>query len=80
MEELQDFKWSIIGLAETKRRGEGLIEVKGGSWLYNQGRTEDNKSAKGVGFLIHAKFKNYVREIKSYSNKSSSLEHSTRQK
>ena len=69
LEELEDFKWSIIGLAETKRRGVDLIELKGGSWLYNQGRTEDNKSAKGVGFLIHAKFKNYVKEIKSYSNR-----------
>ena len=69
MEELVDFNWSIIGLSETKSGGVGLTELKGGSWLYNQGKTPDNKNAKGVGFLIHASFKNYIREIKTYSNR-----------
>ena len=69
LDELKDFKWDIIGLAETKREGESTIELPGGIWLYNHGKTEDNKKAKGIGFLIHQKFKNYIEEIKSYSNR-----------
>ena len=39
----------------------GIEELKGGAWLYmyNNGKTEDNPEAKGVGFLIHPKFKDY---------------------
>ena len=69
LEELANFKWDVIGLSETKREGQGLVEIKGGSWLYNCGKTENNKNAKGMGFLINGKFKNYVKEIKSYSNR-----------
>ena len=69
LDELEGFKWDVIGLAETKRRGEGLTELKGGTWLYNRGKTEDDKNAKGIGFLIHNKFKDYVKEVKSYSNR-----------
>ena len=69
LDELEGFKWDVIRLAETKRRGEGLTELKGGTWLYNRGKTEDDKNAKGIGFLIHNKFKDYVKEVKSYSNR-----------
>ena len=33
LDELQDFKWDILGLCETKREGEGIEELKGGAWL-----------------------------------------------
>lgn len=69
LEELEGFKWDIIGLAETKREGDGLIELENGSWLFNRGKTEDNRDAKGVGFLIHPKFKDHIMEVKSYSNR-----------
>jgi endonuclease/exonuclease/phosphatase family metal-dependent hydrolase len=69
LEDREDFKWDVVGLAETKREEEGLIELKGGSWLFNHGKTEDNKDARGVGFLIHTKFKDFVKEVKSYSNR-----------
>ena len=55
MENLNGFKWDVIGLAETKREGEGVIELKRGDWLYNRGKTETDKQAKGIGFLIHSK-------------------------
>ena len=32
LDELEGFKWDVIGLAETKRQGEGLTELKGGTW------------------------------------------------
>eukprot|EP00057_Strongylocentrotus_purpuratus_P009229 XP_011663703.1 PREDICTED: uncharacterized protein LOC105438068 [Strongylocentrotus purpuratus] len=69
LDELEGFKWDVIGLAETKRQGEGLTELKGGTWLYNRGKTDDDKNAKGIGFLIHNKFKDYVKGVKSYSNR-----------
>ncbi|XP_072041805.1 craniofacial development protein 2-like [Amphiura filiformis] len=73
LDELKDFKWDIIGLCETKREGEGIEELKGGAWLYNQGKTEANKNAKGIGFLIHPKFIDYVKDMKYYSDRVISL-------
>ncbi|XP_072048567.1 craniofacial development protein 2-like [Amphiura filiformis] len=73
LDELKGFKWDIIGLCETKREGEGIEELKGGAWLYNQGKTEANKNAKGIGFLIHPKFIDYVRDMKYYSDRVISL-------
>ena len=32
-EQMKDFKWSIVGLCETKRKGEGLIELKDGTLI-----------------------------------------------
>jgi len=69
MEELNNFKWDIIGLAETRRAGEGIEEIERGAWLYNRGATELNKEARGIGFLIHPRCKDYIIEIKSYSNR-----------
>ena len=69
LEELDGFKWDVVGLAETKIHGEGLTELKGGAWLYNRGKTEEDNSAKGIGFLIHTKFKDYVKEVRSVSNR-----------
>ena len=30
----------VVGLCETNRRGEGLIEPSGGSWMYEVGKTK----------------------------------------
>ena len=37
VEELGNIKWHVVGLCETKRRGEGLRELSGGSWMYETG-------------------------------------------
>ena len=58
-----------IGLAVTKREGRGIEELQGGIWLSNHGKTEENKDAKVIGFLIHPKTTDYVKEVKSYSNR-----------
>ena len=38
MDELKEFKWDVIGLAETKREGQGIEELQGGIWLHNHGK------------------------------------------
>ncbi|XP_072046970.1 craniofacial development protein 2-like [Amphiura filiformis] len=73
LDEIQEFKWDIIGLAETKREGQGIVELQGGMWLYNHGKTEEDTEAKGIGFLVHPKLTDYVTEIKSYSNRVAAL-------
>ena len=35
------------------RKGEGLSEIRGGHWMYEIGKTEDNPDAKGLAFLTH---------------------------
>ena len=37
VEELGNIKWHVVGLCETKRRGKGLRELSGGSWMYETG-------------------------------------------
>ena len=69
MDELKNFKWDIIGVCETKRAGYGIEKLTGGAWLYNHGKTEDNPEAKGVGFLIHPKVKDFVKDMKHHSNR-----------
>ncbi|GFR72991.1 endonuclease-reverse transcriptase [Elysia marginata] len=40
-EQLINFKWDIVGLSETKRKGEGLLELRNGRWIYEAGKTEN---------------------------------------
>ncbi|MBP1527199.1 MAG: hypothetical protein H9Q66_04685 [Spiroplasma ixodetis] len=60
-EALRDIKWDIIGLAEVRRKGEGLIRRKNGNYLYYFGET---KGYKGIGFYINHRIWNKVIEIK----------------
>ena len=46
LEELDGFKWDVVGLAETKIHGEGLTELKGGAWLYNRGKDRRGQQCK----------------------------------
>ncbi|GFR59615.1 endonuclease-reverse transcriptase [Elysia marginata] len=44
-EQLEDFNWSILGLCETKRKGEGLTELKDGTWTYDvEKKPEEDQS------------------------------------
>ena len=60
VEELGNIKWHVVGLCETKRRGEGLRELSGGSWMYEAGKTEESPNAKGLALLINKNFTDYV--------------------
>ena len=40
--EVKQIKWGIICLCESYRKEEGLSEARGGYWMYEIGKTEDN--------------------------------------
>ena len=46
VEELGNIKWHVVGQWETKRRGEGLRELSGGSWMYETGKAEETQMQK----------------------------------
>ena len=69
IDEVEQIKWDIIGLCETYRKGEGLLEIRAGYWMYEIGKTEDNPDAKGLAFLIHPKIKDCVTDFQTYSNR-----------
>ncbi|GFO50553.1 craniofacial development protein 2-like [Plakobranchus ocellatus] len=73
LEQLQDqlkgFKWSVIGLCETYRKGEGSVELSDGSWLYGAGRTEESPNTKGLAFLVHKDIKDYIESFDKHSDR-----------
>ena len=48
IDEVELIKRDIIGLCETYRKGEALLEIRGGYWIYEIDKTEDNPDAKGL--------------------------------
>ena len=46
IDEDEQIQWDIIGLCETYRKGEGLLEIRAGYWIYEIGKTEDNPDEK----------------------------------
>ena len=66
IDEVEQIKWDIIGFCETYRKGEGLLEIGAGYWMYEIGKTEDNPDAKGFAFLIHPKNEDCVTDFKTY--------------
>ena len=62
IEEIDNIKWSIIGLAETKLKTSEITTCKNGHMLYASGN--DTKKSNGVGFLIHKSLANSVYMIK----------------
>ena len=59
-------KWEVNGLYGTHRQGEGLSELKGGYWMYEIGKAEDNPDAEGLAFLIHKKIKDCVTNFRTF--------------
>ena len=49
--ELSKVKWDVIGISETRRKGENKIQLKSGNIIYWKGH--DDRSESGVGFLIN---------------------------
>ena len=43
-----------------------MSEIRGGYWLYEISKTEDNPDAKGLAFLIHPKTKDCVTDFNTY--------------
>ena len=69
VEELGNIKRHVEGLCETKRRGEGLRELSGGSWMYETGKTEESPNAKGLALLINKNFTDYVENFEKHSDR-----------
>ena len=69
VEELGNIKWHVVGLCETKRGGEGLRELTGGSWMYEAGKTEESPNAKGLALLINKNFTDYVENFEKHSDR-----------
>ena len=69
VEGLGNIKWHLVGLCETKRRGEGLRELSSGSWMYDAGNTEENPNAKGLALLINNNFTDYVEKFEKQSDR-----------
>ena len=80
VEELGNIKWHVVGLCETKRRGEGLRELSGGSWMYETGKTEENPNAKRLALLINKNFTDYVENLKNIQTESSHAKLNYREK
>ena len=66
-EELKEIKWNVIGLAETRRRGESIKKLESGNILFTKGKND--KCQSGVGFLINKALANNVVEFKSVSDR-----------
>ncbi|XP_037294379.1 uncharacterized protein LOC115454908 [Manduca sexta] len=64
-EVLNKMKWDIIGLSETRRRGEQLIRLNSGQLFYYKGH--DNKSQGGVGFIINTSMTKSLQNIRAIS-------------
>ena len=62
-------KWDIIGLCEEKREGEGLWQLRAGKWMFEKAKTEDDRDAKGIAFLVHEDIRKYDIGFKAYSNR-----------
>ena len=69
LEQLNCTEWNLVGLCETKRKGEGLTELPCGSWIYDVGKTEDRPVAKGLAFLVNKSFKDYIVSFHAHSDR-----------
>ena len=69
VEELGNIKWHVVGLCETKRRGEGLRELSEGSWMYETGKTEESPNAEGLAHLINKNFTDSVENFEKHSDR-----------
>ena len=64
------FKWNVIGLSETRRQGEHLVQLKSGHVLYTKG---GEQYIGGVGFLVNKDIKDIVVEFRGGSSRVASL-------
>lgn len=70
-QELLNLKWEIIGLAETRRKGVQLKQLPSGHVLYTRG--EEERSIRGVGFLVNKSIKDQVVQYEGESSRVASL-------
>ena len=64
------FKWNIIGLSETRKKREHIVQLSSGHVLYTKG---GEKSIAGVGFFVNKNIKDRVVEFRGDSSRVASL-------
>ena len=69
LDQLNDIDWNVVGLCETKKRGEGLTELPCGTWMFDVGKTEDRPHAKGLAFLVNKSFKDFIVSFHAHSDR-----------
>ena len=69
-EDLQNIKWDIIGLAETRRNGRALI-LKSGNALYTSNGNQ--RGGSGTGFLINKSMVNRIVSFEAINDRISVL-------
>ena len=72
LKELDEIKWSIIGLCETKIKDNDVTIVEGNHYLFNSGNNQYKKN--GVGFLVNKSIYEQVIEFKPISDRISTLQ------
>ena len=62
---LSRIKWHIIGLCETRKRGEELVKLQSGHLMYHKGHQD--RSIGGIGMLIHKSMASKISNITAIS-------------
>jgi exonuclease III len=63
---LSEIKISMLGISDTRREGEKIVEKPNGNILYYKGKT---KGQRGVGSLIHKSLKHCIQEFIGISDR-----------
>lgn len=66
--ELQNIKWDVIGISETRLSGEAVTILKSGHLLF-QKNSDTNSHIGGVALLVHKKKKHLVTKTRAVSNR-----------
>ncbi|KAK3791712.1 hypothetical protein RRG08_057740 [Elysia crispata] len=74
LEKLEDFKWNVIGLCETKRKGEGLMELIGRNLDFTPWQEKQKSPQKQKEWLSYVRknFKDYIEGFCKHSDRKSS--------
>ncbi|CAH2006543.1 unnamed protein product [Acanthoscelides obtectus] len=57
-QEFEKAKLGILGICDTKKKGQGMIELDGGHILVYSGAPVDQRVREGVGCVIRAEYAN----------------------
>ena len=65
--ELSKVKWDVIGISETRRKGESKIQLKSGNVIY--WKEHDDRSELGVGFHINKEILSNIINFKAINER-----------
>lgn len=65
--ELEHINWDILGICETRIKGEKCIKLKSGNTFYR--KNSDESSLGGVAILISKKYSDKIQDLRAISNR-----------